>query len=432
MSSEATGGLSAVKGSVNAASCPRAGRSPRFACLDALRSWMMFLGIVLHTANAHAVGCPHWWPVTDRYRNGIFDLLSFATHSFRMEVFFLLSGFFGRLLLRRYGRNGFITNRGRRVLLPLAIGVVLMAVTQNGAMWAFIPPVSPPTGFPDYVCTPWPSEVVGPNTRLWHPWFCHLWFLEYLALFYVGIVLLDTFVHGPCTKWAGVLERRLGWLMRQAWMPFSMALVTSLALLLMRSWVVDTPLSLVPEWRFLAYYGLFVGVGWMMHRNPALLMSTALHWNWRNSLFLVASAGGLVGLLWAVGSVPAHAPWSMAFVIRFASALCTWLALLQILGAMVVVLNKPSPTLRYLADASYWCYLVHLPIVLWLQGTLPTDIQGIARFAVVLAIAASVSLASYHLFVRYTPLNEVFGSRRPLKAIAGKGAPQRLESGTAA
>lgn len=441
MSIEVTSGLSTVDCAIDVAAAdkvesvavaPGAAKLPRFACLDALRSWMMFLGIVLHTANAHAVGCPHWWPVADRFRHGIFDLLSFATHSFRMEVFFLLSGFFGRLLLRRYGRNGFITNRGRRVLLPLAIGVVLMAITQSGAMWAFIPPVSPPTNFPDYVCTPWPSEVVGPNTRLWHPWFCHLWFLEYLALFYVGIVLLDTFVHGPCVKWAGKLERRLGWLMRQAWMPLLMALVTSLALLPMRSWVVDTPLSLIPEGRFLAYYGLFVAVGWMMHRNPALLTSTAFHWNWRNSILLVASAGGLVGLLGAVGAVPAHASWSINLAIRFASALCTWLALLQILGAMVLVLNKPSPTLRYLADASYWCYLVHLPIVLWLQGTLPADIQGFARFAIVLAIAASVSLASYHVFVRYTPLNEVFGSRRPQKARAGKEAPQRLESGVPA
>jgi peptidoglycan/LPS O-acetylase OafA/YrhL len=432
MSGEASGGLSGVERGVDIVLSPRTAKPPRFACLDALRSWMMFLGIVLHTANAHAVGCPHWWPVADRCRHGIFDLLSFATHSFRMEIFFLLSGFFGRLLLRRYGRNGFITNRGRRVLLPLAIGIVLMAVTQNGAMWAFIPPVTPPTGFPDYVCTPWPSEVVGPSTRLWHPWFCHLWFLEYLALFYVGIVLLDAFVHGPCEKLADAMERRLGRLMRQAWMPFGMALVTSLALLPMRSWVVDTPLSVLPEWRFLAYYGLFVAVGWMMHRNPALLTSTAVHWNWRNSILLAASAGGLVGLLWTVGTVPAHASWSMTLAIRFASSLCTWLALLQILGAMVIVLNRPSPMLRYLADASYWCYLVHLPIVLWLQGTLPPDIQGIARFAVVLAIAAAVSLASYHVLVRYTPLNEVFGSRRPPNAIAKEEASQQVQSTTLA
>lgn len=396
-------------------------KSPRFACLDALRSWMMLLGIVLHTANAHAVGCPHWWPVADRSRHGVFDLLSFATHSFRMEVFFLLSGFFGRLLLRRYGLTGFIGNRGRRILLPLAIGVVLMAVTQTGASWVFTPPDTPPSGFPGYVCTPWPSEVAVGQARLWHPWFCHLWFLEYLALFYVGIVSLDCLVQRRCAGWMDRLELRLIWLMRRVWMPFGMALLTMLALLPMRSWVVDTPLSLIPEWRFLTYYGLFVAVGWMTHRNPLLLMSTARQWNWRNSLLLVASAGLLVGLLWSAGTVPAHAPWSTTFLIRYVSSLCTWLALLQILGAVVVVLNRPNSTLRYLADASYWCYLVHLPIVLWLQERLSVDIPGIARFAVVLAIASAASLASYHVFVRFTPLNEVFGSRRPDQIAATRG-----------
>ncbi len=393
----------------------RAPRTPRFACLDALRSWMMLLGIVLHTANAHAVGCPHWWPVVDRYRHGMFDAFAFVTHSFRMEVFFLLSGFFGRLLLRRYGRAGFITNRGRRVLLPLAIGMALMVVAQAAASWCFDRPATAPTGFPGYVCTPWPSEVAGPAARLWHPWFCHLWFLEYLALFYVGIVLLDVLIGDRCSKWLDAREHRLVWFMRQAWMPLAAAALMTLALLPMRSWVVDTPLSIVPQWRFFAYYVPFVALGWMMHRNPILLTSTALHWNWRNSVGLLLSVGVLAGLLWNVGSVPAHASWSGTLAIRAVSSLCTWLAVIQILGIVVVVLNNANPTVRYLADASYWCYLVHLPIVLWLQGTLPPTISGAARFAVVLVIASGVSLASFHLLVRYTPLNEIFGSRRPVK-----------------
>jgi hypothetical protein len=253
---------------------------------------------------------------------------------------------------------------------------------------------------------------------LWHPWFCHLWFLEYLALFYVGIVLLDVLHPKRWEVWMDRCEQGLARLMRETWMPLAMAALTMFALLPMRSWLVDTPLSLVPQWRFLLYYAPFVTLGWMMHRNPGLLTSTALHLNWQNGLMLLASAGVLVGLLWNVGSVPAYASWPVTFAIRTAASLCTWLALLQILGAVVVVLNQPSPTLRYLADASYWCYLVHLPIVLWLQSRLPTALWGPARFGVVLAIAAVASLASYHVFIRYTPLNEVFGSHRTVKAVA--------------
>ncbi len=394
------------------------GKTPRLACLDALRSWMMLLGIVLHAANAYAIGCPDWWPVRDRFRCGIFDALVFATHLFRMEIFFLLSGFFGRLLLRRYGLAGFISNRGRRVLLPLAIGLVMMAIAEAGAPWCYAPPQGAPTTFPNDVSTPWPSEVAISAVALWHPWFCHLWFLEYLALFYVGIVVLDVLHPKSWKAWLEVVQRGLTRLMRQAWMPAAAAGLTMLALVPMRSWVVDTPLSLVPQWRFFAYYGMFVGLGWMMHRNPALLTSTALHLNWRSGVLLLASVGVLLALLWNVGNVPVNSPWGWTLAIRGASAFCTWLALLQILGAVVISMNQPNPTLRYLADASYWCYLVHLPIILWLQGRLPTAIWGPVRFALVLAIAAAASLASYHLFVRYTPLNEVFGSRRSVKTAA--------------
>jgi amino acid transporter len=119
----------------------------RLVGLDGLRAGMMLLGIVLHAANAHAVGAPNWWPVQDDYRSGIFDAFIFSVHSFRMELFFLLAGFFARLLMVRHGVDGFTSNRCRRVLLPLVIGVgvmiVVMAVWCGVTIWmrgAVLPP----------------------------------------------------------------------------------------------------------------------------------------------------------------------------------------------------------------------------------------------------------------------------------------------------
>jgi hypothetical protein len=37
------------------------------------------------------------------------------------------------------------------------------------------------------------------------------------------------------------------------------------------------------------------------------------------------------------------------------------------LGLFKRFFDKPSKTVHYLSDASYWPYLVHLPIVIWLQ-----------------------------------------------------------------
>ena len=51
-------------------------------------------------------------------------LLSEWLHSFRMPLFFLIAGFFGRMMLTRYGTAGFLGRRWRRIGLPLMIGVL--------------------------------------------------------------------------------------------------------------------------------------------------------------------------------------------------------------------------------------------------------------------------------------------------------------------
>jgi hypothetical protein len=37
------------------------------------------------------------------------------------------------------------------------------------------------------------------------------------------------------------------------------------------------------------------------------------------------------------------------------------------IGLFKWLFDKPSKVVRYLADSSYWLYLIHLPIVIWLQ-----------------------------------------------------------------
>ena len=71
-----------------------------------------------------------------------------------------------------------------------------------------------------------------------------------------------------------------------------------------------------------------------------------------------------------------------------------------------------SPTWRYLADASYWLYLIHLPIVVALQVAVshlpwPWPI----KFATILVVALPVMVASYHLLVRYTFIGFVLNGR---------------------
>jgi glucan biosynthesis protein C len=104
-------------------------------------------------------------------------------------------------------------------------------------------------------------------------------------------------------------------------------------------------------------------------------------------------------------------------------ALCglsTWLLIVGIAGAFVSFLDRPRPVVRYLSDAAYWMYLVHLPVAIWVAGLLaPTALPAFVKFVVVLLTTTAVTLATYHLFVRSTAIGALLNGRRYPRALAG-------------
>ncbi|MDB4625113.1 acyltransferase family protein, partial [Rubripirellula sp.] len=93
--------------------------------LDALRAIAMLLGIVLHSALSFA---PIPWIVQDSQQSQFFYYLFSFIHSFRMPLFFLISGFFTAMLWRKRGLLALFKQRSKRILLPLILG-----------MWTIIP-----------------------------------------------------------------------------------------------------------------------------------------------------------------------------------------------------------------------------------------------------------------------------------------------------
>ena len=61
------------------------------------------------------------WLVMDASRSIELSVLFFTLHIFRMTVFFVLAGFFARMLLERLGVGEFVRNRAKRIAMPLAM-----------------------------------------------------------------------------------------------------------------------------------------------------------------------------------------------------------------------------------------------------------------------------------------------------------------------
>ena len=97
-------------------------------------------------------------------------------------------------------------------------------------------------------------------------------------------------------------------------------------------------------------------------------------------------------------------------------ALAIWTTTFAVIGLALRFLSGYSATRRYLADSSYWLYLIHLPIVMALQVAVsPLDWPWPAKFATILLVALPVMLASYQFLVRYSVIGSVLNGRRTRK-----------------
>ena len=90
--------------------------------LDALRAGAMLLGIVYHLALSFAEGFP--WLIQDSRQGQGYTLFQYASHGFRMPLFFVLSGFFTAMLWRKRGLKALLKHRFRRIFLPMILGLV--------------------------------------------------------------------------------------------------------------------------------------------------------------------------------------------------------------------------------------------------------------------------------------------------------------------
>ena len=72
---------------------------------DNLRAVAMLLGVFLHAALAYAPPAQSVWLATDPKASVTIDASIWFIHLFRMALFFLLSGYFAKLVIARKGSS---------------------------------------------------------------------------------------------------------------------------------------------------------------------------------------------------------------------------------------------------------------------------------------------------------------------------------------
>jgi peptidoglycan/LPS O-acetylase OafA/YrhL len=173
----------------------------------------------------------------------------------------------------------------------------------------------------------------------------------------------------------------------------------------------------------LAVYGGFFTLGWLFARQTEAITAFGRLTVGRGVLLLASIASVLK--LGAVQGDPGHPHFTAAhvgFVVAYATMMWTLVALT--LGLFRRFCSRPNPVIRYVADSSYWMYLVHLPVVVWLQVAVAEwPLHWSLKLAFVSAATIAIALLTYDLLVRSTWVGQILNGRRKERAL-GRRRPK--------
>ena len=355
---------------------------------------MMLLGIVLHAAGSYSnLPVGELWPYQSEAVSLVYSGIINIVHSFRMQVFFVVAGLFAAMLLSKRGKRGFLVNRTQRVLLPLLV---------------FCGPI---VVFCGYLFVQGAELMAERGTDIVFSdmfQFYHLWFLYYLYSFILAAVPLHWALSRVFGSGAG--NGRMRYVAK--WLPWGLGVAVGGVHWLNGSYMLGAPSGLdVFKLVFLQYF-LFFAVGMAaFHLREAFFDSIGSWWK-----LLLISLGALVLFIAAASLGAAKNPddpnavvWYGALLLGLYYAFVSWF----VLAIYKRLCYQFSRTARYLSEASYWIYLVHLPFTFMIPMMIDSwQVHHSVKFGFVVIVTFLICLISYQLFVRSTAIGWLLNGKR--------------------
>ena len=386
---------------------PQPSSGERLHALDAVRGFALLLGVAFHATLSFLPGIPPGiWSMVDNSPSPLLSDAGFVAHIFRMSVFFFIAGFFARMLYHKLGKRGFWANRALRIGVPLVVGwIILWPIIV--AIWS--------AGMNKFFGGHVPAMPPMPTVPGAFP-LTHLWFLYQLLLLYVAVTVVRAFIV-PFDR-AGRVRCFVDMVVTSSLrLPVAVLLLgipVALALIAQPMWFywmsIPTPDgSLIPQVPAMAGFGTAFAFGWLVNRATGALQ--AIERGWLPNLLLAVA--GTTWLMHTMHASPMAQPGLTKTIYALVLGVTIWGWVLGLTGAALRFLSNYSATRRYIADASYWIYLAHLPVVAGLAvwvGQWP--VSWMLKYPFILVVSFAVLFGSYHLLVRHSFIGQLLNGRK--------------------
>lgn len=363
---------------------------------DALRAFLMLLGIPYHVALSYQPG----QDFIVHSGEGVRGFAEFADvlHLFRMPAFFVIAGYFALLLLARRDPKDWLKGRFVRLGVPFLTCIVTLVPAMN------------------MVCElsnlPWREAV-----HSWREnsltsggyWVRHLWFI--IVLLYFSTIAAALAALFPAVK-SGMIPHRI-----DHWAARNLLPALLIAGLAIGAWealaleafyraglATNLPQQILRLDEAIIFAPWFI-LGCVLVRARETLARSARF----SAPVAIVAVVAMVTWLLVHKNVP---PMAERFIGTVAA-----LATTQVLIASArSLLDQPIPLVRRLTDASFVIYLFHLPLItlfVWLAQ--PVPVPPMVKALAIMALSFGISYAMWRVIGRIRSMSLLFEGMYPRK-----------------
>lgn len=303
--------------------------------MDSARALFMILGVFYHSALIYDT--THHWRVNGIVLNYFFDYFSFFVHTFRMEGFYVVAGFFAAMLIEKKGTKKILKERLLRLGLPL----LSIGFTFNYIM--------------NYYSVNQHFDFQSLRYYLFGEWIGHLWFLGNLLLYIFLSVLLIKYKK----KWLIIISRQI----RKNFF-IKLFLITCFFFIIS---LLFTKLSInkilfISFPPFFQYFPFYV-LGYLFFPNKRFFDTYLTFERFKYHLLITLTSFLLFSnyLIFPIANSIFMKIFSNLLEVYFSITISLFFL---ILFKSFPLFNKNNPIIRKLSDASYTIYLLHQPMII--------------------------------------------------------------------
>ncbi|EDF6656120.1 glucans biosynthesis protein MdoC [Salmonella enterica subsp. enterica serovar Newport] len=371
--------------------------APREYFLDSIRAWLMLLGIPFHISLIYST---HSWHVNSAAPSWWLTLFNDFIHAFRMQVFFVISGYFSYMLFLRYPLKHWWKVRVEHVGIPMLTAIPLLTLPQ----FILLQYVKEKT-------ENWPtlSAYEKYNTLAWEL-ISHLWFL-------LVLVILTTVSIGIFT-----------WFQKRQETSKPRPAAISLAKLSLIFFLLGVAYAAIRRIIFIVYPAIlsdgmfnFIVMQTLFYVPFFILGALAFIHPDLKVRFTTPSRGCTLGAAVAF----------IAYLLnqRYGSG-DAWMyetesVITMVMGLWMVnvvfslghrLLNFQSARVTYFVNASLFIYLVHHPLTLFFGAYITPHISSnLIGFLCGLIFVMGIALILYEIHLRIPLLKFLFSGKPPVK-----------------